>query len=153
MAFAESPPHGSRPGHRRRQDHPRRRDQRDRAAADRGTHHEAGVGVGVDCDEDPEEIRAALDLAPDIPLVLCDTRDKESVKTVLLALLALLEHVMRAPAAEASGDRQPVQPCGQEGFVADTAVAVSVPSHSANWPSSRATWWAPESGRPITIVG
>ena len=33
------------------------------------------------------------------------SRDRESVKTVLLALL---EHVMRGLAAEASGDRQPV---------------------------------------------
>ncbi|WP_405947569.1 hypothetical protein OG588_14055 [Streptomyces prunicolor] len=69
-----------------------------------------GGSVGVNCfngvcEEDPEEIRAALDLAPDIPLVLCDARDRESVKTVLLALL---EHVMRGLAAEASGDRQPV---------------------------------------------
>ena len=42
---------------------------------------------------------------PHIPLVLCDARDRESVKTVLLALL---EHVMRGLAAEASADRQPV---------------------------------------------
>jgi hypothetical protein len=39
-----------------------------------------------------------------VPLVLCDARDKESVKEVLLALL---EHVMRALAAEMTG-RQPV---------------------------------------------
>ncbi|WP_150135110.1 hypothetical protein [Streptomyces hyaluromycini] len=56
------------------------------------------------CDEDPEDIRAALDLSPDVPLVLCDARDKESVKEVLLALL---EHVMRGLAAEVTG-RQPV---------------------------------------------
>ncbi|WP_328831789.1 ATP/GTP-binding protein [Streptomyces sp. NBC_00252] len=73
-------------------------------------HRGIPFAVGVNCfdgrcDEDPEEIRAALDLAPDIPLVLCDARDKESVKSVLLALL---EHVMRGLAAEASDDRQPV---------------------------------------------
>jgi signal recognition particle receptor subunit beta len=67
-------------------------------------HRGIPFAVGVNCfngicEEDPEEIRTALDLAPDIPLVLCDARDKESVKTVLLALL---EHVMRGLAAEAS---------------------------------------------------
>ncbi|MBK3579671.1 hypothetical protein JHN63_38935 [Streptomyces sp. MBT65] len=73
-------------------------------------HRGIPFAVGVNCfngvcEEDPEEIRTALDLAPDIPLVLCDARDRESVKTVLLALL---EHVMRGLAFEASGDRQPV---------------------------------------------
>ncbi|WP_329530313.1 hypothetical protein OG568_04165 [Streptomyces sp. NBC_01450] len=39
-----------------------------------------------------------------LPLVLCDARDKESVKEVLLALR---EHAMRALAAEMTG-RRPV---------------------------------------------
>jgi signal recognition particle receptor subunit beta len=38
-----------------------------------------------------EEVRLALDLDPDVPVVLCDARDKESVKEVLIALV---EHVM-----------------------------------------------------------
>ncbi|MER5435186.1 ATP/GTP-binding protein [Streptomyces sp. NPDC002588] len=73
-------------------------------------HRGIPFAVGVNCfdgrcDEDAEEIRTALDLDPDVPLVLCDARDRESVKGVLLALL---EHVMRGLAAEASQARQPV---------------------------------------------
>jgi hypothetical protein len=41
--------------------------------------------------------------------VLCDARDREPVKSVLITLL---EHVMRGLEAEVSADRQPVQPCG-----------------------------------------
>ncbi|MFJ8019406.1 GTP-binding protein [Streptomyces sp. NPDC096311] len=51
------------------------------------------------CEEDTEEIRAALDLSPEVPLVLCDARDRESVKSVLITLL---EHVMRGLAARVS---------------------------------------------------
>ncbi|UIX29399.1 GTP-binding protein [Streptomyces sp. GQFP] len=66
--------------------------------------------VGVNCfdgrcEEDPDEIRAALDLSPSVPLVLCDARDRESVKSVLVSLL---EHVMRGLEAEASTDHQTV---------------------------------------------
>jgi signal recognition particle receptor subunit beta len=38
-----------------------------------------------------EEVRHALDLHPDVPVVFCDARDKQSVKEVLIALV---EHVM-----------------------------------------------------------
>ena len=34
-----------------------------------------------------EEVRAALDLAPDVPVVLCDARDLASVKQVLITLV------------------------------------------------------------------
>ncbi|WP_405735551.1 ATP/GTP-binding protein [Streptomyces sp. NBC_01537] len=66
--------------------------------------------VGVNCfdgrcDEDPDEIRAALDLSPHVPLVLCDARDRESVKSVLITLL---EHVMRGLEAEVSTAQQTV---------------------------------------------
>jgi uncharacterized protein len=36
------------------------------------------------------EVREALDLAPEVPLVECDVRYKESVKSVVLSLLELL---------------------------------------------------------------
>ncbi len=36
---------------------------------------------------DPEEVRVALDLAPGVPLVLCDARQVASVKQVLITLV------------------------------------------------------------------
>jgi signal recognition particle receptor subunit beta len=49
----------------------------------------------------PQRVREALDLDPDVPVVLCDARDRESGKHVFVSLL---EHVMvrsrrRAPLA------------------------------------------------------
>jgi signal recognition particle receptor subunit beta len=54
--------------------------------------------VAVNCFDggrgyEPEEVRLALDLDPHVPLVMCDARDKESSKRVLIALV---EHVMAA---------------------------------------------------------
>jgi signal recognition particle receptor subunit beta len=40
---------------------------------------------------DPRDVRIALDLEPDVPIVLCDVRQKESAKQ---ALISLVEHVM-----------------------------------------------------------
>ena|SRR5436190_11405159 len=53
--------------------------------------------VAVNCFEGahpyaPDEVRAALDLDPEVPVVLCDARLRESAKGVLIALV---EHVMR----------------------------------------------------------
>ena len=39
-----------------------------------------------------DEIRTALELDPDVPVLLCDARHRESVKTVLVSLV---EHAMR----------------------------------------------------------
>src|SRR5262245_13624673 len=39
----------------------------------------------------PDAVRRALDLDPHVPIVLCDARDRRSVKDVLIALV---EHVM-----------------------------------------------------------
>jgi signal recognition particle receptor subunit beta len=52
--------------------------------------------VAVNCFEggprsEPDEVRLALDLDPEVPLVFCDARQKESAKEVLIALV---EHVM-----------------------------------------------------------
>jgi hypothetical protein len=41
-----------------------------------------------------EAIRSALDLDPHVPVLLCDARDRTSVKEVLVALV---EHVLMAP--------------------------------------------------------
>jgi signal recognition particle receptor subunit beta len=40
----------------------------------------------------PEEVRHALDLDPEVPVLLCDARRRESGKEVLIALM---EHVMK----------------------------------------------------------
>ncbi|SBT95041.1 Signal recognition particle receptor subunit beta, a GTPase [Streptomyces sp. DI166] len=60
--------------------------------------------VGVNCFEDAarypvEDIRGALDLDDDVPLVLCDARDRESVKEVLIGVV---QHAMAQTA-----DRRP----------------------------------------------
>ncbi|MFJ4835249.1 GTP-binding protein [Streptomyces sp. NPDC088747] len=62
--------------------------------------------VGVNCFEGAaqypaETVRQALDLDPDVPVVLCDARDRDSAKEVLIGVV---EHAM----ASASGRRQPV---------------------------------------------
>lgn len=54
--------------------------------------------VGVNCFDGAyrygtEEVRAALDLDPAVPMLLCDARDRESTKQVLVRLL---EHLMVA---------------------------------------------------------
>ncbi|MET8309599.1 MULTISPECIES: ATP/GTP-binding protein [unclassified Micromonospora] len=53
--------------------------------------------VGVNCFDDSrrfnlETVRRALDLDPDVPMVLCDARDRQSGK---LVLISLVEHVAR----------------------------------------------------------
>ena len=52
--------------------------------------------VAVNCFDgarryDPEDVKIALDLEPHVPVVLCDARERESVKKVLLTLV---EHVL-----------------------------------------------------------
>ena len=52
--------------------------------------------VAVNCFDgahryDPAEVRAALDLGPQVPVVLCDAREPESVKSVLITLV---EHIL-----------------------------------------------------------
>ncbi|MGN9781324.1 GTP-binding protein [Nonomuraea sp. ZG12] len=63
--------------------------------------------VGVNCfhgvlDRTQEEIRRALDLDPQVPLVLCDARDRTAGRDVLLVLV---DHVM---AAQSRGTPHPV---------------------------------------------
>ncbi|MHB9863149.1 GTP-binding protein [Streptomyces sp. YIM S03343] len=52
--------------------------------------------VGVNCFEGAarypvEDVRQALDLDPDVPVILCDARDRESVKEVLVGVV---QHAM-----------------------------------------------------------
>ncbi|MEU5882799.1 ATP/GTP-binding protein [Spirillospora sp. NPDC047279] len=61
--------------------------------------------VGVNCFEDgydyaPGEISAALDLSPDIPVLLCDVRMRESGKQVLTTLV---RHVIARRAQRTAG--------------------------------------------------
>ena len=58
--------------------------------------------VGINCFEgapqyDPEDVRVALDLDPRVPALLCDARQRESVKQVLITLV---EHVLAIRALE-----------------------------------------------------
>ena len=62
--------------------------------------------VGVNCFDGAyrygtEEVRQALDVGMDVPLLLCDARERESTKQVLTSLM---EHVMaRSDLAAAQG--------------------------------------------------
>ena len=52
--------------------------------------------VGVNCFDNAyrygtEEVRAALDVDPGVPVLLCDARDRQSTKQVLVTLI---QHVM-----------------------------------------------------------
>src|SRR3954467_8058563 len=62
-----------------------------------------GLNRAEGMDEGEEErIRKTLDLNPDVPVVPCDATDRESVKSVLLALLyAVVESLDSAAAAQA----------------------------------------------------
>jgi small GTP-binding protein len=56
---------------------------------------------GLD-EADEAKVRSVLDLDPDVPVVPCDATDRESVKSVLLALLyAVVESLDSAAAAQA----------------------------------------------------
>jgi signal recognition particle receptor subunit beta len=62
-----------------------------------------GLNRSAGLDEaDEARVRSALSLEPDVPVVPCDATDKESVKSVLLALLyAVVESLDQAAAAQA----------------------------------------------------
>src|SRR5579859_4696698 len=62
------------------------------AAVDYFEHRATPFLVAVNCFDgapsyQPDDVRIALDLAPDTPVVLCDARQQESVKKVLIALV------------------------------------------------------------------
>jgi signal recognition particle receptor subunit beta len=74
------------------------------ASVDYFERHGTPFVVAVNCFDDaphydPGDVRIALDLDPGAPVVLCDARDKESVKHVLITLIGyVLAHVN--PAAQ-----------------------------------------------------
>jgi uncharacterized protein len=49
-------------------------------------------------------VRIALDLDPGVPLVMCDARDRESAKEVLITLVA---HALTAPGAIPADSLEP----------------------------------------------
>jgi len=58
--------------------------------------------VGLNCFDgadryDVEDVRLALDLEPDLPIILCDARSRESAKQVLITLV---EHVLLTASEE-----------------------------------------------------
>ena len=61
--------------------------------------------IAVNCFEgatryNPEHVRSALDLDPDVPVLLCDARQRSSARDVLVALIEhALQGLQRAPAA------------------------------------------------------
>ena len=74
------------------------------ASVDYFEQHATPFVVAVNCfddgpDYEPDDVRIALDLDPGAPVLLCDARDKESVKNVLITLVG---HVLAqaSPAAE-----------------------------------------------------
>ncbi len=75
------------------------------AAVDYFEHHRTPFVVAVNCFEDaprfePDDVQIALDLDPMVPVLLCDARQRDSVKKVLIALV---RHVLR----QAAGAPQP----------------------------------------------
>jgi hypothetical protein len=61
--------------------------------------------IAVNCFDDaprfqPEDVRIALSLGPEVPIVLCDARQRESVKQVLVSLV---KYVMAATGPTVSG--------------------------------------------------
>jgi len=74
------------------------------ASVDYFERHGTPFVVAVNCFDDaphydPDDVRVALDLDPGAPVLLCDARDRESVKNVLITLV---RHVLAqtSPAAE-----------------------------------------------------
>jgi uncharacterized protein len=62
------------------------------ASVDYFEQHSTPFVVAVNCFDDaphyePDDVRIALDLAPEVPVVLCDARQRDSVKRVLIALV------------------------------------------------------------------
>ncbi len=71
------------------------------ASVDYFEQRETPFIVAVNCFDgarayDPPDVRTALDLDPDVPLMLCDARKRESAKKVLVTLV---EHSMKLASA------------------------------------------------------
>ena len=74
------------------------------ASVDYFERHGTPFVVAVNCFDDAppydtDDVRIALDLDPEVPVVLCDARDRESVKNVLITLVGYVL-TQASPAAE-----------------------------------------------------
>ncbi len=72
------------------------------ASIDYFEHHGMPFIVAVNCFDDaprfqPDDIRIALSLDPGVPIVLCDARDRDSVKHVLVSLVRYVMSRSRRP--------------------------------------------------------
>ena len=72
------------------------------ASIDYFEHHGMPFVVAVNCFDgaprfDPDDIRIALSLGPGVPIVLCDARDRDSVKHVLVSLVRYVMSGSRRP--------------------------------------------------------
>jgi signal recognition particle receptor subunit beta len=72
------------------------------ASVDYLEQHGTPFVVAVNCFDgapvyEPGDVQIALDLDPDVPVVLCDARHKESVKKVLITLV---HHILRKTGAD-----------------------------------------------------
>jgi signal recognition particle receptor subunit beta len=81
------------------------------AAVDYFEQHGTPFVIAVNCFDDapgyePEDIQIALDLDPGVPVLLCDARQRESVKKVLIALV---RHVLSQAAATPEGAGAPLR--------------------------------------------
>lgn len=82
-------------------------------AIDRLEHH--GTPFIVACNDfggpvhTEEQIREALDLAPDVPLVECDARDRSSSKYVLITLVDYLYRLSAKREADMAADTTPAE--------------------------------------------
>jgi uncharacterized protein len=80
------------------------------AAVDYFEHRATPFLVAVNCFDgapryQPEDIQIALDLDPDTPVVLCDARQRDSVKKVLIALV---RHAIAKRAASRQKQSRPL---------------------------------------------
>jgi len=72
------------------------------ASIDYFEHHGMPFIVAVNCFDgaprfDPDDIRIALSLGPGVPIVMCDARDRDSVKHVLVSLVRYVMSGSRRP--------------------------------------------------------
>ena len=82
------------------------------ASVDYFEHRETPFIVAANCFDDarqyePKDIRIALDLEPDVPIVLCDARQRESVKKVLVTSVS---HSLQQRQDRLSGEAAARQP-------------------------------------------
>ena len=76
---------------------------------------------------DPEDVRIALDLDSHVPVLLCDARDRASVKQVLITLV---EHVLTAEVDQVQQAVPDASTIGQPSLSAGSIPPVAAPARS-----------------------